>query len=325
MKRDRDIDNLRGFAIILMILTHSLVPYLSEKNFYSIWNWSHFSVPLFIFSSIIIFFAKPPDLNWKNILGYIKKRFKRLLVPYYIFVAIYFFCRYFLFTHKLEPKYILSSIYFAWGDSAWLVLLFLYLSILSPLLFSLKKKHTLFFYLYGVVCIVSTIYFSRNNFNDYRIIMWLPWSIFLFFCYYFIKLKDNKKSVFFLFITSGILFIFLSVFGFYRNDYSLYDNKYPPDIYYLSFGLVLTSFLYLISSKGFFKKMRTENILAFFSRNSYTLFFIQFLMLDIFKWTKFHEIFSANTWLAYFFVILGTSCFLQFLLNKTLKFITKHR
>lgn len=323
MKRDVNVDNLRGLAMVLMILTHSLAPYWANKTARFIWEWSHFSVPLFVFCSIIIFFARSFSFNWKNFFEYIKKRFIRLLIPYYIYLFAHYVLRFILNNHELSWSSIKQSIYLWFGGSSWLVFLFLALSILSPIIFYFYKKNKPLFYFYGLLSFFSTIYFSFFGFSDYKKIMWLPWSIFLYFCIFFLKLKKNKLNVLISFIFFSAVFVILFITHFYRNNTtSLFQNKYPPNLYYLSFGFAAISLLYYLSGAGLFKGKFLHYVLSFFSRHSYSIFFIHVLVISIFDWTNLRIIFPVLKWYNYFFVVIIFTYSVQLLINK-IKILTK--
>lgn len=315
MKRDVNVDNLRGFAMIIMILDHAIAPFWKISYVKSIWEWTHFSVPLFVFCSLVIFFAKPIVLTWKSLNSYLKKRIKRLVVPYYIYLLVYFLLRYFLHSRKIDWSIIFKSLLFYWGGASWLVVLFLSMAVLMPFVLFLRQKNKFIFYLYGLISLLSAIYFSFYSFQPYQLIMWLPWSIFIYFSYFFSKLK-NKKELFFSFIFFTLVFAGAYYFKLYRNQsLSLFNNKYPPNIYYLSYGLVATTLLYLLSVIGLFKNILIAKIVSFFSRYSYTLFFIHFLIIDIFNWVDIRKTFYISNWFIYFILIITLSYSTQKLLN----------
>jgi len=316
MKRDKILDQLRGFAIVMMILTHSLIPFWSNNTARAIWNWTHFSVPLFVFCSLIIFFKKPVSQNWKSYWVYVKKRFLRMLIPYYIYIAAYFTLRFFLSGPKIRAAEIIQSLYLGWGDASWLVILFLCLSVLTPIILYIRNINKKLFYLFGSLTAASTIYFTFNGFQNYQIVMWLPWSVFLYYCFYFARLYRKDVNLLFSFIIFISVFALAFITHFFRNnDALLFNNKYPPDLYYLSYGLAMTSMLYYLSKIGLFNGRLIDRGLTFFSLNSYSVFFIQFLLLDILDWTKFREIFSVSKWYSYFIIVIVLTYFVQKFIN----------
>ena len=57
-QRDQLIDNLRGLAMIVMILTHATAYFPNDIVSFTLWNWSNFAVPIFLFCSVYLFIKK---------------------------------------------------------------------------------------------------------------------------------------------------------------------------------------------------------------------------------------------------------------------------
>ncbi|MBI3619910.1 acyltransferase [Candidatus Roizmanbacteria bacterium] len=308
--RQPELDFLRGIAILVMIFIHSLAYYLSRPAVFTLWNYSHFVVPVFIFVSSTLFFQKDRPASWPQTLSYIKKRLFRLLLPYYIFLA-FLFGLYFIFekTH-LTGDFIFRSLLVIGGvDINWMVLLFLLTAIIMPLLSYLACKRRLFFNAVGAVSVVSTVFllFYRVAF-DYRVAMLLPWLTVVFFGYYFPLWQRQKKIKFVLPILIGIHLGTYILLKYLHLSLVLFDNKYPPNIYYLSYGLSVTIVLnYFINSKAFLS-LPVKRLLNFISKNSYSVFFIHFLVIyiisKVFRYTSWH-------WLIFFGAVLVVTLLLQ--------------
>jgi fucose 4-O-acetylase-like acetyltransferase len=77
-KRINWIDNVKGVAIVAIVLGHAM-------NGYGLWHWLYgFHVPLFIIVSGMLFKTKPLNRFFETV----KKKFFSLMIPYYIFSAI---------------------------------------------------------------------------------------------------------------------------------------------------------------------------------------------------------------------------------------------
>ncbi len=320
MKRDINVDNLRGLAIILMIISHVVAYYRSDPVANFLWIWGNFSVQMFIFCSLFLFFVKPTALGLGNFFSYLKKRFIRLLKPYYIFLIFYFIARFFLYKHDVTMAMVENSLYFSWMDPSWLVVLFLALSVLTPVVYFMNKKNLPMFYLYGIASLVSSVYFSLKGFGNYKLVMWLPWSIMIYFTFYFFNYRKNDKKILGLAFGYFLIFALTFYFHFYRDgNFDLFMNKYPPDLYFMSFGLGMVSILYFLSEKGVFNGNLIKNTLNYFSRYSYTIFFIQFLVISILDWTNFRFIFGIKSWYWYFLLVVGITYVLQLSFDELLK------
>ena len=105
--------------------------------------------------------------------------------------------------------------------------------------------------------------------------MWLPWSLVILASWLFVKFHNRITSAYLAIsctVTALLLSFYLSV-----QDHSLLiiDNKYPPNLYYLLYGVAWISGLWLLLSFMDLSK-KAWNIVRFFSVNSYSIFFIHF-------------------------------------------------
>ncbi len=310
-ERNPTLDYLRGFSIIIMIFTHSLAYYLSVKTAFWLWDYSHFVVPILIFISSYLYFEKSYALHLNQAISYFKSRAIRLLIPYYIFLIPYFILVWTFDRHKLNLRFFLSSIYL--GDSvdiSWLVLLFLMLTILLPLVHYLQKYKIKVFYLLGAASILSAVFLMFYRFpSNYKLIMWAPWLLVVAFTHLVLKQKNFTRNL--VAITGLCVFTFLVSRLFlqqFNDTLVLQFNKYPPNIYYLSYGLSMVLIFYLFFRSKYFNSLLLKKIFTFLSRYSYSLFFIQYLV--IYYVSKLYE-YSKWPWFIFFFVILVSSILIQ--------------
>jgi len=306
--RNGSIDFIRALAIIVMIYLHALAYYLDEKGVYFLWDIGQFAVPFFIFCSAYLFFVKDFPKKDFDPLAYIKKRLSRLLIPYYIFLTIAFAVIYLTRPKELTPAFAANSILLVAGvDISWLVLLFVCFTFILPLLRYLIQNHSLFFNLYSLIAFFSGFYLLAFHFRfNYRLIMWVPWSTILIYGYYYVKNAGNKKFLVFNIIGSLVVFIL----GFLYKKYPLpmiylQANKYPPNAYFLSYGWFFLN-LILLFDVGRYR------IFYFVSRHSYSLFFIQWLVIYILVFYHWH---FKVSWPIFFLLILIISFLIQIAVN----------
>lgn len=305
MKRNKDIDNLRGLAMLAMIVIHAASYFLSNKVVYGMWDFLQWSVPIFLFCSIYIFYSRPKKID-------IKKRLIRLLVPYYVFLFFYFSLLFFFEKNKFNLKYFIANLLLYGGvDFNWLVLLFIYITVLMPFLFWLEKRKLWFYGLFSL-SLASSIYFIFPPAFNYRAVMWLPWSSFIFFTMFFVKNENNKK------VMNFAAAIFLIVFLVLRqmeikigHNLSQYANKYPPTLLHISYGFFSIIVIYQLSKLKLFSFFGLDRLLNFLSVNSYVLYFIHILVIFVFTWTKVH----FTNWFIFFLAIFGLSSGTVWLLN----------
>lgn len=324
LQRIESVDLIRGLAILVMILLHTNAYFLKNPISFFTWDWGQFAVPLFIFCSSYVFFKK--NYQFANTLGlfkFIKKRILRLLVPYYLFVAFFLILLLTKEPQKLSLKYLLSSLTINGGiDINWLVLLFVYFSIIMPFTqWAYQKKRALFYSFLSFSFFSSVVFmFYRPDFN-YRLIMWLPWSLLIIISLYIYKFENNNKLMLLGFAGSLILFITSRLIQINLNhSLVMYDNKYPPNFYHLSFCSGSIFLIYWVAKIGVFSFYPINKYLSFLSKNSYSLYFIHYCMiyvLSVFTKIKFD-------WINFFVATTITTTVFQWLLNSLIIFFRNY-
>lgn len=275
-KRFDDIDTIRAIAVIGMIITHILATQLGTVGINTVWNYLHFVVPLFIYCAG---YVTNEQAVMANPLAWVLRRSKRIILPYYLFTALHYFLWY-LFPSvfggtglSLSIPFIIKTIAFIGVDYSWLVLLMLELTILTPLIYRFK---------YSIIPIILSIIFSLITLVfswpiDYRFIMWIPWMGILFLG---IRLREHPptiRQVLTVGTLSACIHIFLHiVFTTRAIPTTLTLHKYPPDMYYLSYGIAVGAFLTAALSRI----SSLHPAVRWISRHSYDLFFIHYIILD---------------------------------------------
>ena len=312
--RNNNIDYLRGLSIFIMVFLHASSYYLNTNLVKILWDYGHFAVAVFIFCSAYVFFIKKFKFNLKSILAYIKKRILRLIIPYYVFLFFHIILL-FVGKSKITLSYILKSITLTGGiDLSWLILLFIELIPIMILVKYLVEKKRGLFYLYTIISLISALVFIFFKFPfNYKFIMWLPWSsivCFTWFLYFF-----EKKSWFYYMASFFLCAYFIlsrTMLNITNSSLILIKNKYPPNLYVISYGLLFITILYFLSKKGLFSVFLIKKFLDFLSINSYPIFFIHVLV--IYAVRKFMGDSNFN-WLGFFAIVFITTIVIQCFLN----------
>lgn len=314
-KRQSDIDYLRGLAVLGMILIHTNYYFLNNSVSLSLWNYAQFAVPVFIFCAGYLFFQKPFNLTLKNYLQYFKKRFLRLMIPYYIFLLIFIPLNHFKDPTRVTIDYIWQSIFLTGGvEINWLVLLFLQFALLFPLLAYLRQKQQLFFYTFILLAFINTSLFMFYVFpQNYKFLMWLPWSLLFLLGLFVLKFQERKWFYPLTLTVSGIVYALgylqrLSI----NASPSFFDNKYPPNLYFIAFG-IFSTILILFLVRKIVMPQTLSIFLQFMSTNSYSLYFIHYCVLNValYALPKF-----PFTWYTFFPFVLIPSMLIQIGLNR---------
>ena len=313
MRRLDFIDDIRGISIFATILIHTNAYFLANKVAFSLIELSQFAVVAFIFCSSYLYYLKDKVESLPLFWEYLLKRLKRLVIPYYIFITVYFLFTFIKEPRKLSPLYVFQNLTFTGGlDFNWLVLLFIQLAILMPFFSFLRRNNKMVLYMYIMVATISSIIFLKYTPHPlYRWIMWLPWSLVIIYTMYFEKIRKN--SMLFWGLTTIFFIIFLMTQQWVlipaKHSLRMYDNKYPPNIYHLSYCLAGLNILYFLSQKGLF--MITRRFIHFLSRYSYEIYFLHILVIYVVT-VFFHFKF---TWVTFFVTVLGITSILQVILN----------
>lgn len=284
-RRNTTIDMLRGLSIMVMIFIHTSAYYQSGFLLKFLWNYTHFAVPVFVFCSLYLFFRKNAPFEWKTFPAYLHKRFVRLLVPFYLFAAGFFFLAFLLDPESLSRSFIIQTLTLTGGKNEnWLVVLFLYVTVLAPLVSGLiqrAKPLAIGYALCAVASSVVLLFWVPDM--GYRWSMWLPWSVIGVFAWFMAQKYEKPKQTYATILgISGFVFVGLTLYLWMQEQsLILTHNKYPPNIYYLSFGVAAITTMFWYFESFPVTNQRINAFISFFSLHSYSLFFIHTLVIYV--------------------------------------------
>lgn len=318
-KRIDAIDYLRAIAILGMIATHVLSYNLGPARINGIWNYLHFVVPLFVFCSGYVLYKQYAGMTWSitTLTTWYKKRFIRLAIPYYGFTVLHYavwFIAPFMFSGlglSGSPSFIIASLFMVGVDYGWLPLLFLQLMVVTPILLVVKKKPLAYLLLAAAIILITILLLFTGPLSvDYRWYMWIPWSLILIVSFWVAELEDIPgisltKSA----LVSSVLFAYS--FRFLNSAHlplTLTLHKYPPDVFYLSYGIAVGSLLLLFYKLRF---IRIQPLLTWISSRSYTLFFVHYIVIDMAQ--TYQRIHGSIPILIQLLISMGGSCLIVWL------------
>ncbi len=316
--RYREIDELKAIGIFFIILVHSIQQTAQTTLSTSIANISQFAVPVFVFCSCLLY-AKISSKYTSSTPVYVARRVWRLLKPYYIFLIFYLPLTGVLTLKSIDIKHAISLL-LVWAptnEPDWAVLLFIYISCLALLVRYLYHRARPVFWLYVAAAVASAGFLLQHTYPfGFRSIMWLPWSLVVIFGFFVKKYEDRRWLYLVILIVPAVVF-YTSYFILNQAGQPLnfYANKYPPNLYFLSYGILASSIFYIASRVGFFSIIPRQ-IVAFFSINSYSIYFVHFILILLFVKYGNIKIFS---WWQFFFIIITLSVCTQLAMNKAMK------
>lgn len=242
MVRDKKIDILRFIALSSLILRHIDI----DKWLFQLVN---FNVPLLVMASAMVLSNTQMKVDY---FSYVRKRFKRLILPAWLFLIFYFIL---LQVTHLAPDYL--TVQHIWdnftfsnsGGFMWIIRVFLLIALVAPFIQRLDRK------------IQSNKLFLALLFSAFVVyegfLLWLrTWpngslKVFVatYGCYaigygliFALGMRLRKLSSKDLWIVGGasfLVFLGLCAFHFVQNGHFVQTQefKYPPSAYYMSYAI----------------------------------------------------------------------------------------
>lgn len=304
--------------MINVVFLHAVSYFLSNKTVFYLWDYIRFEVPVFIFCSAYLVFNKElfsdkPVTPFAP--GSILKRIKRLYIPYLIFLVIYSVLVWLFEPDRITVEYIWRNVTL-WGgiDINWLIVLFIQFAVLFPFLSYWFRTNRILFWSYAALAISSAVclFFFKFPYH-WKYIMWLPWSVMGLVTIFFLVNREKPRRIAILGVVAAIIAALSFVLQYLRNgSITIYDNKYPPDMLFLSYGIAGLCLLYWVAQHRWFLQGPLLNGLTFMSTNSYSIYFIHYLVLYVFNQ---FEVQKQLSWYLYFIVIFATTIAVQLSAN----------
>ncbi len=292
-KRDKTIDHLRGFAMLWVIVVHVLYwgNFFNNGSINLLKSFCLFEMPLF-------FFVTGASNSFGRTDGYFKfvlKRYKRILIPYWVFA---FICAgvsiiYFGFSSGIDfisaikiliswlipiDRQITSISYLTWA--LWFIPVYLCVVLIIPLLKQVNKStKAILFAIALLVLFLVTCLFNLGWIQN--VVFYSFWTYMgLFYSDIIQRLKQHsfRKSLCFVALIGVVVMAILYVLG---EPIDMQQNKFPPNIMFGIFSLIMMS-LVLLSipsiDKLYYHIERhklTNRVANLFSTHSMTIFLYQ--------------------------------------------------
>ena len=186
--RNIQIDLLKGFAIALVVLGHS-VQFLSDNNFENpLFKFIYaFHMPLFMFLSGYVCF-KPHGEKHINL----RKRFKTLIIPFFVWCIIHNICVF------LFPKNIISlvspiALLINPDNGLWFLWVLFFLCLFLQISFTITKKYEeLVMFLIAITLSFIVYYIPYGKSFGIPLMLW--YIVFFTFGYIFHKYEIHFTS-----------------------------------------------------------------------------------------------------------------------------------
>lgn len=297
--RDKTIDNLRGFAMIWVIFVHVLYwgNFFRNETIILLKSFCLFEMPLFFF----VTGASNSFSKKDNYFSFILKRYKRILVPYWIFAIICAFLSIIYFRYSTGINFItaikvliswlipinmqMTTLpYFTWA--LWFIPVYLCVVLVIPFLKAVKetryeKPFSILLFLFFVIASYKRLGWIQN------VIFYSFW-VYLGLFYKEIKLNLRKHYFKIIIITTTIC-SFLSLVIFFYKGYpiDMQYNKFPPNIMFALFSnimmvLILLSIPIINNLYIYFERNQIISKIAnLFVTRSMTIFLYQIFAFNL--------------------------------------------
>jgi len=319
-ERSRTVDILRFIAIISIVMAHASPNEL-------LFRIRNFDVVLMVLLMGISFYIsqkeKPVDYN-----RYALKRFKRLIVSTWIFLSVFFalffilslFCNEDIFFNV--KTMVLSFTFHGGIGYVWVMYVFFVVSLLNPFFFRLsgQLENNIHYFLIIFSLYILHHYLVKLNGllpmtlgENLQIYILTPFGYCLIAAVG-IRFKNlNKKEI--LIMVGGFLLTFI-IFMVLYNFKSTQDFKYPPTIYYISYGLFVSFILYLIFNKPWMQKLFFNRFIYFYSKLSLNLYFFHIFSIYILNFYGEHLPLVSKYFIARFLFIISSAMLVTYLYER---------
>lgn len=256
-ERDYTLDYLRALGTILVIFAHITTPT-------GILEIRTFDVTMLVFvsgASYALSAKEKQMLHTQEYLEYVFSRFKRLIVPTWIFLTLYFILFHLLNlcgitdVHFTLKDYIGSYLLVSGIGFVWVIRVYFLMAVIAPiLLIAIRKMKETTFYMSlilaaGLQSILVEFLKVENGTLWKMVELIVPYMLGYGIVYALgMKYALSKKNVVEKLIVFGMIFFGYAIVMQFPSVNAL---KYPPHIYYLAYGLFVTHLIiYVVNACG---------------------------------------------------------------------------
>lgn len=312
VKREVSLDILKCIGMLLIILAHCSAPTFIDEI-------RNFDVVLLVILSGIV--AVKSYERSKSGFKYIKKRLIRLIIPTYIFLTVLFLLERIVCIFNpifpMDKDTIFSSYALTNGIGyVWIIRVYLLCAISVVILMNIKKYQKII--IISLFIIYEILYYTIGNANpflEYDVYYLIPYGL---LCVYIGMQAKNWNNKNLLKATAIFLLIFAILFTFFyitKNQFTkISDYKYPPRVYYLSYGIGISLLLYyLVDRKNILnvKERLNNKLILFIGSHTMWIYLWQIFYLNTFAFVKFEV-----KWYAKYIFIVTMSILTTYLQSK---------
>lgn len=254
-KRDPSIDLMRFIGLTMIILAHIGL----SRSTSLLFQLRSFDVPLMVFTSGLAFSCRSTG----PYLSFISKRTLRLVLPVYIFVTLYILLNPLLSGWGLVQEYsekVIKGTYMLRLNPSigyvWIIRVFLIVMLATPLLTGIDKRIRNDWMCFGLVALMVAIQQGLVAWLRPMKLGWFveDWVLYVFgySAVFLLGLRMRRASV----KSASVLLVIMAVgmvvyafhmYGEHGTVMRLQATKYPPRLYFLLWGMLISGLLWVTS------------------------------------------------------------------------------
>lgn len=278
MKREKYIDVLKVIGLLGIMLAHVQPPEV-------LFQLRNFDVVLMILVSAYLGLQSKKS---EKLISYLIKRFKRLVIPTWIFISFFLLLKLLVGNFDISLKDVFGT--YALSDFGigyvWIIRIYFIVAILVPLYKSLDTKlNELQILVMSLPVFICYEYLCRiglfnNKILDYLLAYFIPCFLLLALAKLFFE--NSRWNITITFI-SFIIFVVYAAYLYRINGHFVptQDYKYPFQLYYLSFGVFISGLLIRLTKKLTMSDYFYNKIILFMSSHSLWIYLWHILVLTM--------------------------------------------
>lgn len=310
-QRDPSIDLMRFIGLTMIILAHIGL----SRSTSLLFQLRSFDVPLMVFTSGLAFSGK----NTGPYISFIFKRTLRLIVPVYLFVAAYIILNPCLsdlgLVSEYARKHITGTFMLRLNPSigyVWIIRVFLIVMLVTPLLLRLDKALKKDWACFAVIALLLAL--------QQILTLWLKplklgvlvddWVLYVFgysavFLFGLRVKRASAASVWTILavVAVGVAICAYDAYSGHGTVMRLQATKYPPRLYFLLWGMLISGILWMTSKK--WSPLLDNHLFTFIGRNTIWIYLWHIPFVNIVvkgPFDAWHPVWK------YFFVYMAALC-----------------
>jgi peptidoglycan/LPS O-acetylase OafA/YrhL len=276
-QRDLSIDIMRFLGVLSIMIAHADPPEW-------VFQLRNFGMPMLVVASgmahAVIYQAKPLVVG-----AFYRHRLSRLVVPTWLFMLFFFPLLYVSLSLAGKPfpfdwQDLLGSVTFYSGTGFfWIFKIYIILALITPLALRIKQStlpNAVYFWALGlgyiayeisIPMLTSALPESMHGLLNEVVFIVVPYALIFLYGLRLRELSDRQVLSVALVAFGLFLFIALRKLLFFGEFVQTQEFKYPPRLYYLSYGFFGLSMVYLLGRK-YAANIRHPQIITWLSGHS---------------------------------------------------------